>query len=110
MKVRRWSQQSVLCYVIKQIWAGQVCSLMLRTPPWAMRQQEQSKQPWRGWMLGMGLTGCFTARNRTWLQPMLPNSTSVTYHAFCNLEKALDLTGVGNWLTAHRYGFNAFTK
>lgn len=105
----RWgggaSKQSVLCYVIKQIWAGQVCSLRLRAPPWAMRQQEQSKQPgeagcWKG------LRGCWVNpwRNRTQLQPTLPHSTCVTYHAFCNLRQA----GVGNWLTAHRYGFNAF--
>lgn len=48
MKVRGGaSKQSVLCYAIKQIWAGQVCSSRLSTPPWAMRQQEQSNQPQR---------------------------------------------------------------
>lgn len=34
MKVRGGaSKQSVLCYAIKQIWAGQVCSSRLSTPP-----------------------------------------------------------------------------
>lgn len=51
----------------------------------------------------MGLTGRFTARNRTWLQPMMPNSTFLTYHALGNLEKALVLTGVGNCLTAQEW-------
>lgn len=75
MKVRGGAnKQSVLCYAIKQIWAGQVCSSRLRTPPWAVRQQEQSKQ--RGWVPVMGLTGYFVKH--------------------CHLKKALDLSGAEN--------------
>lgn len=88
----RWgggaSKQSVLCYVIKQIWAGQVCSLRLRTPPWAMRQQEQSRQPCRGWMLEWVWLAAWLipARNRT-LQPLLPSSTFVTHLSFRTLKR-----------------------
>lgn len=61
---------------------------------------------------GMGLMGLaallIPARNRT-LQLLLPRSTFVTYRAFRTLKK-FRFGRCGNWLTAQRYGFDAFTK